>query len=154
MRGTSFNQRTSSIPDAAALLPPPGYNSVVYNKGGYIIHMLRMMLQNPRNPGGPDAHFEALMKDFCQTYGSGAASTEDFKAVVEKHLTPMMDLDKNGRMDWFFNQYVYGAGRHPRRCAFHASSGVAPMAAAIAAARRSHSPMASRRRRRPAGVRR
>lgn len=23
-------------------------------------------------------------------------------------MTPQMDLDNNGRMDWFFNQWVYG----------------------------------------------
>jgi hypothetical protein len=37
-----------------------------------------------------------------------AATTEDFKATVEKHMSPQMDLDGNQRMDWFFNQYVYG----------------------------------------------
>ena len=28
--------------------------------------------------------------------------------MVEKHMTPEMDLDGNHRMDWFFNEYVYG----------------------------------------------
>jgi hypothetical protein len=28
--------------------------------------------------------------------------------MVEKHMSPGMDLDGNHRMDWFFNQYVYG----------------------------------------------
>jgi hypothetical protein len=28
--------------------------------------------------------------------------------MVEKHMSPAMDLDGNHRMDWFFNQYVYG----------------------------------------------
>ena len=34
--------------------------------------------------------------------------TEDFKAVVEKHMTSGMDLDGNHKLDWFFNEYVYG----------------------------------------------
>ena len=42
------------------------------------------------------------------TYRLQAATTEDFKAIVEKHMSPQMDLDGNGKMDWFFNQYVYG----------------------------------------------
>jgi hypothetical protein len=50
------------------------------------------------------------MKDFTRTYSNQAASTEDFKAIAEKHMTPPMDLDGNHRMDWFFNQYVYGTG--------------------------------------------
>jgi aminopeptidase N len=48
------------------------------------------------------------MHDFLATYRLRAATTEDFKAVVEKHMSPQMDLDGNHRMDWFFNQYVYG----------------------------------------------
>ena len=35
-------------------------------------------------------------------------STEDFKRIVEKHITPEMNVDNNGRMDWFFDQWVYG----------------------------------------------
>jgi hypothetical protein len=50
------------------------------------------------------------MQDFCKTYDNKAASTEDFKAIVEKHMTQLMDLDGNHKMDWFFNQYVYGTG--------------------------------------------
>ena len=46
-----------------------------------------------------------------------AASTEDFKAIVEKHMTHGMDLDGNHKMDWFFNQYVYGMGE----CTVHIS---------------------------------
>jgi hypothetical protein len=34
----------------------------------------------------------------------------DFKAIVEKYMTPIMDLDGNKKMDWFFRQYVYGTG--------------------------------------------
>ncbi len=28
--------------------------------------------------------------------------------VVEKHMTKNMDFDGNGKMDWFFDQWVYG----------------------------------------------
>jgi hypothetical protein len=48
------------------------------------------------------------MQDFVKTYTNQAASTEDFKSVLEKHMTPEMDLDGNHKMDWFFNEYVYG----------------------------------------------
>ena len=55
-----------------------------------------------------DAKFQAMMKDFVQTHFNKDVSTEDFKRAVEKHMTPAMNVDKNGKMDWFFNQYVYG----------------------------------------------
>ena len=87
---------------------PRGYATVIYNKGGYILHMLRMMLKERSRD--PDARFKAMMQDFCQMFHNKPASTEDFKAIVEKHMNPVMDLDGNGRMDWFFLQYVYGTG--------------------------------------------
>ncbi|MGH9532562.1 MAG: M1 family metallopeptidase, partial [Terriglobales bacterium] len=81
------------------------YSELVYPKGGYILHMLRMLMFN-RQTG--DQAFKTMMRDFVKTYTNQLATTEDFKAMVEKHMTPEMDLDGNRRMDWFFNQYVYG----------------------------------------------
>jgi hypothetical protein len=85
------------------------YATVIYNKGGFVLNMLRAMMQNTRSQT-PDERFITMMRDFCQTYSNQAASTEDFKAIAEKHMTPNMDLDGNRRLDWLFNQYVYGTG--------------------------------------------
>lgn len=79
--------------------------NLIYPKGGYILHMLRMLMWDPRNG---DAAFKAMMHDFVSSYAHKPASTEDFKAVVERHMTPGMDLERNKRMDWFFGQFVYG----------------------------------------------
>jgi hypothetical protein len=49
-----------------------------------------------------------MMHDFVKTHYNGNATTESFKAIVEKHMKPGMDLAGNKRMDWFFNQWVYG----------------------------------------------
>lgn len=78
---------------------------LIYPKGAYILHMLRMMMNN--NKTG-EQRFREMMQDFVKTYMNRAATTEDFKAMVEKHMSPEMDLDGNHRMDWFFNEYVYG----------------------------------------------
>ena len=88
---------------------PLAYQTVIYNKGGYILHMLRMMLFDSNNPN-PDTRFIAMMHDFTKTFDNKPASTEDFKAIVEKHMTPAMDVEGNRRLDWFFRQYVYGTG--------------------------------------------
>lgn len=79
---------------------------LIYPKGGYILHMIRMMMFDPRGAG--DKAFQIMMQDFVNTYRERPASTEDFKKMVEKHMLPLMDLDGNKKMDWFFNQYVYG----------------------------------------------
>ena len=78
---------------------------MIYPKGAYILHMLRMMMSD-RKTG--DKRFTEMMQDFVRTHYNRDASTEDFKRAVEKHMTPEMNLDGNGRMDWFFNEYVYG----------------------------------------------
>jgi aminopeptidase N len=52
--------------------------------------------------------FRATMHDFVNSYRLEAATTEDFKAVVERHMSRQMDLDRSQRLDWFFNEYVYG----------------------------------------------
>jgi Peptidase family M1 domain len=80
---------------------------LIYPKGGYILHMLRVMLQES-TAADPDVKFKAMMQDFASTYANRSASTEDFKAMVEKHMTREMDLDHNHKMDWFFSQFVYG----------------------------------------------
>jgi Peptidase family M1 domain len=78
---------------------------LIYPKGAYVLHMLRMMMIDNRTG---DAQFKAMMQDFVNTYRGKAATTQDFKNIVEKHMTPQMDLDGNHKMDWFFGEYVYG----------------------------------------------
>jgi aminopeptidase N len=82
---------------------------LIYPKGAYVLHMLRMLMYDSRDKtGDPDARFKAMMQEFVKNYFNQDVSTEQFKRIVEKHMTPEMDLDGNRRMDWFFNQWVYG----------------------------------------------
>lgn len=78
---------------------------MIYPKGAYILHMVRMMMYD-RAKG--DAQFQTMMKDFVQTYYNKDITTEDFKRIVEKHMTEGMSMDGRRSMDWFFNQWVYG----------------------------------------------
>lgn len=80
-------------------------NRLIYAKGGYILHMLRMMMWNQRDK---DNAFKSMMHDYVSSYYNRLSSTEDFKEVVERHMTREMDQEGNGKMDWFFNQFVYG----------------------------------------------
>ena len=81
------------------------YRRLVYPKGAYVLHMIRMMMHDNRTG---DQRFKETMQDFVKTYSGKAATTEDFKAMIEKHMTREMDLEGNQKMDWFFNEYVYG----------------------------------------------
>ena len=77
---------------------------LIYPKGPYTLHMIRMMMSDRRTG---DQNFKETMQDFVKTYSGKAATTEDFKAMVEKHMTPEMK-GFGGNMDWFLDEYVYG----------------------------------------------
>jgi len=70
----------------------------VYEKGAYVIHMLRTMLRDFDT--GSDARFWEMLRDYVAEYRGKKATTDDFRKIVEKHL----DQD----MDWFFDQWIYG----------------------------------------------
>jgi hypothetical protein len=84
---------------------PGAYNRLIYPKGAYVLQMLRMLMHDEMT-GEQD--FIALMHDYVHTYLNQNASTENFKAMVEKHMKPALDAEGNQRMDWFFRDYVYG----------------------------------------------
>ena len=85
---------------------PSAYSNVVYRKGGYVLHMLRQMMSDPRKDG--DKAFVEMMHDFVEQHRNRNATTETFQRVVEKHMRPNMDLYRDGKMDWFFGEWVYG----------------------------------------------
>ncbi len=80
-------------------------NSIIYAKSAFVWHMLRMMMWNPRTG---DNDFSDMMKDLVKTHYNQSASVADIKACVEKHITPAMNLADDGKMDWYFDQWVYG----------------------------------------------
>ena len=83
----------------------PAYNTVVYKKGGYVLHMLRMLMWDGKEG---DKYFKEMMHDFVEQHLNKNASTESFQQIVEKHMRPVMNVAGNGKMDWFFNEWVYG----------------------------------------------
>lgn len=87
---------------------PSAYQAMIYSKGGYVLHMLRILMWDATSKN-PDERFIAMMKDFTSTYGGKLATTADFQKVVERHMVPAtMNATGDGKMDWFFNQWVYG----------------------------------------------
>ena len=77
---------------------PLDYQMLAYEKGAYILHMLRMAMYDWTT--GSDEPFRVMMRDFVATHLGGEATTESFRAVVEKHI--------GEDMGWFFDQWVYG----------------------------------------------
>lgn len=109
-RGTVPNDQAGAITQGYRLSSrsaPAAAQTMMYDKGAYIIHMLRMMMRDPTQKN-PDAAFMAMMKDFVDSYAGKNPSTPDFQTVVERHMTPAMDAAGNHRMDYFFAQWVDG----------------------------------------------
>jgi hypothetical protein len=84
---------------------PDAYQNVTYPKGAYVLQMLRSMMCSSEDQ---DKTFIAMMHDFVESHRDKPATTESFKAIAEKHMTKAMDIEGNGRLDWFFDEWVYG----------------------------------------------
>jgi len=85
---------------------PGAYEAMVYAKGAYVFHMLRMLMRGEGS--NPDEAFIALMKDYVASFSGKNPSTRDFQTVVERHMIPNMNATGDGKMDWFFRQWVTG----------------------------------------------
>jgi Carboxypeptidase regulatory-like domain/Peptidase family M1 domain len=85
------------------------YQGDTYSKGAYVLLMLRSLMYADHDPSqNRDQAFIDMMHDFMATHHDTPASTESFKAIAEKHMTKQMDIEHNGHLDWFFDEWVYG----------------------------------------------
>ena len=91
----------------SSLKVPDAYNTLIYGKGTWVVHMLREMLRDP-NAKDQDARFRELLRAVLAEHRFRPLSTADFQHAVEQHMTPAMDLEGTHRMDWFFDQWVRG----------------------------------------------
>lgn len=92
---------------------PAAFDRIVYGKGTWVFHMLRMMLRDPAaaaNPAGADARFAQLLQRLLEAHRYHALSTDDLQKAVESVMTPAMALEGGRSMDWFFDQWVRGTG--------------------------------------------
>lgn len=84
-------------PSFPGAIVPPDYifNSTVYHKGAWVLHMLRWVV-------GERTFFEILTQ-YRAAHAYSTAETEDFITVCER--TSGRDLR------WFFDPWIYGTGR-------------------------------------------
>ncbi len=74
----------------------PVFAGIVYNKGAWVLHMLRNVMGN-------DLFFPAVRAYLIdQQFSYKAATTEDFQAVMEQFY--------GASLQWFFQQWIYGSG--------------------------------------------
>jgi aminopeptidase N len=92
---------------------PLDYYILVYEKGAYILHMLRMMMMDYKN--NSSENFFVMIRDFIKTYSWKNATTEGFRSIVEKHM--------RADMKWFFDQWVYGTDIPTYKFKWHTEPG-------------------------------
>jgi aminopeptidase N len=70
------------------------WGGTVYDKGSFVLHMLRFVM-------GDDAFFEGL-RAYAGAFAHDVATTEDLQGIME--------ASHGDGLDWFFEQWVYRAG--------------------------------------------
>lgn len=85
------------------------FSGTVYDKGAWVLHMLRHVVG--------DSTFFQLLRSYVTDprYRFGNASTDDFKNLAENI--------SGQELDWFFEQWVYRAGRPSLRYAWKWENG-------------------------------
>jgi hypothetical protein len=97
-----LGQRLSSSVD------PAGYSNIVYKKACWVLHLLRGLMTDPKT--NSDARFFRMLRDFVAQHRGQSVSTKDFVHHAQKYMTPEDDLEGDHKLDWFFNEWVYGTG--------------------------------------------
>jgi aminopeptidase N len=99
------------ISDLFALL-----NANNYQKGGWLLHMLRRVMG--------DKKFFAGIRDYYRAYRDRNALTADFASAMERVA--------GRKLDWFFNEWFYGAGYPVYDAAWHWDDGAKELRLRIA----------------------
>jgi Peptidase family M1 domain len=89
-----------------------GYDILIYQKGAWVLHMLRVLLLDLNTM--QEDRFTGMMQDYYRTYRGRRASTADFQRVVERAV--------GIPMDWFFQEWVYGTAIPTYRVAWKSES--------------------------------
>lgn len=84
---------------------PRAYFDLVYAKGAYVLEMLRTLMWDPQTK---DKAFIDMMHDLVASGMNRNLTTEEFKAVATRHMTPALDLAGDYTLNWFFDEWVYG----------------------------------------------
>src|SRR2546429_9768534 len=100
-------QRVKAVPIALGIRATESrtgnYDLIMYQKGAWVLHMLRNMMLDRRTMS--EDRFKQMMQSFYATYRGGGASSEDFQRAVEH--------SGGGPMGWFFGEWVSGTAIPP-----------------------------------------
>ncbi len=89
-----------------ALLGPEAFPLLTAGKGGYVFHMLRMLLQETGDL--PDSRFQTWLQELAEKHRGGTLSTAELEASLGNYLPPEALIGEEKSFSWFFKQWVRG----------------------------------------------
>jgi aminopeptidase N len=96
MKKTDYGYFSGTVYDPKGYIFSPAVYATVYQKAGWVLHMLRGVLG--------DSVFFSAVREYYKKFEFKNAETSDLKAVFEEA--------SGQNLDWFFDQWVYkGTGR-------------------------------------------
>ncbi|MBA3521592.1 MAG: hypothetical protein H0T90_03685 [Gemmatimonadales bacterium] len=87
------------------------YSTIVYHKGAWAVHMLRILMLDLKTM--KEDRFTGMLRDFYAKHEGRRASTEDFRRVVQQHI--------GTDMGWFFDQWIYSSALPTYRVAYRSA---------------------------------
>jgi aminopeptidase N len=96
MKGFDFGFFSGTVYDPKGFIDNPAIYATVYQKGAWVLHMLRGVM-------GDEPFFKAI-RAYYERYKYSNAETSNLQNVFEEFY--------GDKLDWFFDQWVYtGTGR-------------------------------------------
>jgi aminopeptidase N len=96
MRRYDYGYFKGTVYDPQGYIFSPDVYPTIYQKGGWVLHMLRGVMG--------DDNFFKLLRDYYEKYKYRNADTKDFQVMAEEI--------SGEKLDWFFDEWVYqGTGR-------------------------------------------
>jgi hypothetical protein len=96
-------------PRLASAKAPGAWRTIQYEKGAWIIHMLRLRMGDQR--------FLKMLNELCRRYAYKPLSTDAFRKVAEEFMPPG---PSKSSLEGFFETWVYGTGVPSIKVAFSA----------------------------------
>jgi len=97
---------------------PEAYDKVLYGRGTWLLHMLRMMLRESgetktggargRDSGGGDELFFQVLRSLHEQHTASRLSTAEVQRAFEKALPKSLFYENRQSLDWFFSNWVNG----------------------------------------------
>lgn len=90
---------------------PNGSGHIFYDKGPWVIHMLRQLMRDPKT--GSDAAFFRFLHAVRDEFSARPITTAGFRELAEKYVEPRMNAEEGNQgrtLEWFFEQWVAGSG--------------------------------------------